>query len=195
MVRRNVPLERKLIEQRGLFDFTMSHHDLQSCLLQRLNQRMSCVATEDFLKKIGHKPTVSPGEKSTRLTLNAWRATSSKWFGSTSRTLDEQPCQRVDARLPWPVMASARAEAAAEPPAKGGGRENRHQQRRHIEDRDISLAGITDTAGDCRAPDAMHHGDQRQRHRGDDAAEAAGCSRGPERPREQDEIEPDPDLV
>src|SRR5215467_9325905 len=66
-------------------------------------------------------------------------------------------------------MASARAEAAAEQPAKGGGRENRHQQRRHIEDRDIGLAGITDTAGDCRAPDAMHHGDQRQRHRGDDA--------------------------
>src|SRR5262252_3379307 len=53
MVRRNVPLERKLIEQRGLFDLTMSHHDLQSCLLQRLNQRTSCVATEDFFNKIG----------------------------------------------------------------------------------------------------------------------------------------------
>src|SRR5262252_2488504 len=57
MVRRNVPLERKLIEQRGLFDLTMSHHDLQSCLLQRLNQRTSCVATEDFFNKIGHQPT------------------------------------------------------------------------------------------------------------------------------------------
>jgi hypothetical protein len=38
MVSRNVPFERKLIEQRSLFDLTMSHHDLQSCLLQRLNQ-------------------------------------------------------------------------------------------------------------------------------------------------------------
>src|SRR5215471_1099491 len=57
MVRRNVPLERKLIEQRGLFDLTMSHHDLQSCLLQRLNQRTSCVATEDFFNKIGQLET------------------------------------------------------------------------------------------------------------------------------------------
>ena len=40
----------------------------------------------------------------------------------------------------------------------------------------------------------MNHGDQRQRHCGDDAAEAARCSREPERQREQDEIEPDPDL-
>jgi len=45
--------------------------------------------------------------------------------------------------------------SAAEP-REGGGRENRHQQRRHIKDRDIGLAGITDTAGDCRAPEAMH---------------------------------------
>src|SRR5258707_9527565 len=99
------------------------------------------------------------------------------------------------AHLYWSPMASARSEGAAEPPAKGGGRENRHQQRRQVEDRDIGLAGIADTAGDCGAPDAMHHGDHRQRHRGDDTAEAAGCSRGPERPREHQEIEPDPDLV
>jgi hypothetical protein len=38
MVGRNVPFERKLIEQRSLFDLPMSHHDLQSCLPQGLNQ-------------------------------------------------------------------------------------------------------------------------------------------------------------
>jgi hypothetical protein len=31
MIRWNVPLKRKLIEQRSLFDLPMSHHDLQSC--------------------------------------------------------------------------------------------------------------------------------------------------------------------
>jgi hypothetical protein len=43
-----VPIERKLIEQRSLFDFSMSHHDSQSCFSQRLNQRTSCVATPTF---------------------------------------------------------------------------------------------------------------------------------------------------
>jgi hypothetical protein len=38
MVGRNVPFERELIEQGSLFDLPMSHHDLQSCLPQRLNQ-------------------------------------------------------------------------------------------------------------------------------------------------------------
>jgi len=38
MIGRNVPFERELIEQRSLFDLPMSHHDLQSCLPQRLNQ-------------------------------------------------------------------------------------------------------------------------------------------------------------
>src|SRR6266513_524951 len=38
VIGRNVPFERELIEQRSLFDLPMSHHDLQSCLLQRLNQ-------------------------------------------------------------------------------------------------------------------------------------------------------------
>jgi hypothetical protein len=43
-----VPIERKLIEQRSLFDFPMSHHDSQSCFSQQLNQRMSCVAAPTF---------------------------------------------------------------------------------------------------------------------------------------------------
>jgi hypothetical protein len=33
--------ERKLIEQRSLFDLPMSHHDLQSCQLDRLNSLIS----------------------------------------------------------------------------------------------------------------------------------------------------------
>ena len=33
----DVPLERELVEQRSLFDLPMSHHDLQSCQLDRLN--------------------------------------------------------------------------------------------------------------------------------------------------------------
>ena len=41
MIGRNVPFERKLIEQRSLFDLPMSHHDFQSCFSQRLNQRTS----------------------------------------------------------------------------------------------------------------------------------------------------------
>jgi hypothetical protein len=32
-----MPFERELIEQRSLFDLPMSHHDLQSCQLDRLN--------------------------------------------------------------------------------------------------------------------------------------------------------------
>jgi hypothetical protein len=54
---RNVPFERELIEQRSLFDLPVSHHDLQSCLMQRLNQRTSCVATEDFFNRIDPKQT------------------------------------------------------------------------------------------------------------------------------------------
>src|SRR5262249_16322746 len=38
MIGRYVPFERERIEQRSLFDLPMSHHDLQSCLPQRLNQ-------------------------------------------------------------------------------------------------------------------------------------------------------------
>jgi hypothetical protein len=38
----------------------MSHHDLQSCIPQRLNQRMSCVATTDFFNGIGQKQTLAP---------------------------------------------------------------------------------------------------------------------------------------
>src|SRR3974377_263772 len=37
MVGWNVPLERELIEQRSLIDLPISHHDLQSCRLDRLN--------------------------------------------------------------------------------------------------------------------------------------------------------------
>jgi hypothetical protein len=55
MIGRNVPLERKLIEQCGLPNSLMSHHD--SALLQRLNQRMSAHATEDFFNKIGQERT------------------------------------------------------------------------------------------------------------------------------------------
>jgi hypothetical protein len=54
MISRNVPFERELTEQRSLFDLPMSHHDLKSCLLQRLNQRTSCVTTADFFNTIGH---------------------------------------------------------------------------------------------------------------------------------------------
>src|SRR5262249_41956097 len=35
----------------------MPHHDSLSCFLQRLNQRTSSLATEDFFNKIGHKRT------------------------------------------------------------------------------------------------------------------------------------------
>ncbi|WFU46154.1 hypothetical protein QA640_44790 (plasmid) [Bradyrhizobium sp. CB82] len=51
MIGRNVPLERKLIEQRGLLNSLMSHQD--SVLSQRLNQRTSTHATEHFFNKIG----------------------------------------------------------------------------------------------------------------------------------------------
>src|ERR1700722_8618451 len=57
MTGRNVPLKRELIEQSSLFDLLMSHHDLQSCFPQGLNQRTSCVATADFFNTIGqHRP-------------------------------------------------------------------------------------------------------------------------------------------
>src|SRR5580698_2054209 len=57
MIGRNVPLKRELIEQRSLFDLPRSHHDLQSCFSQRLNQRISSRATDDFFNTIGHKQT------------------------------------------------------------------------------------------------------------------------------------------
>ncbi|HET7190448.1 MAG TPA: hypothetical protein VFI98_00905, partial [Pseudolabrys sp.] len=47
--------ERELIEQRSLFDLSVSHHDLQSCLEQRLNQPTTCVATVEFFNTIGQK--------------------------------------------------------------------------------------------------------------------------------------------
>ena len=59
MIRWNVLIQRELIEQRSLFDLPVSHHDLQSRLVQRLNQRTSCVATEDFFNTIKGKPTSS----------------------------------------------------------------------------------------------------------------------------------------
>jgi hypothetical protein len=37
VIRGNVPFKRELIEQRSLIDLPMSHHDLQSCRLDRLN--------------------------------------------------------------------------------------------------------------------------------------------------------------
>ena len=60
MIGRNVPFERELIEQSSLFDLPMSHHDLQSCLSQRLNQRISSRATADFFNRIGQKRTHAP---------------------------------------------------------------------------------------------------------------------------------------
>src|SRR5262245_46430780 len=48
----NVPFERELIEQSSLFDLRMPHHDSLSCFSQRLNQRMSGVATADFFNTI-----------------------------------------------------------------------------------------------------------------------------------------------
>ena len=50
-----VPIERKLIEQRSLFDFPMSHRDSQSCFSQQLNQRTSWVATPTFSNSIDPK--------------------------------------------------------------------------------------------------------------------------------------------
>ena len=40
-------------QQSNLVHLPMSHHDSQSCFSQRLNQRTSGVATEDFFNKIG----------------------------------------------------------------------------------------------------------------------------------------------
>ena len=37
VVGRDMPFEREFIEQRRLIDLPMSHHDLQSCQLDRLN--------------------------------------------------------------------------------------------------------------------------------------------------------------
>jgi hypothetical protein len=51
MIGRKVALERKLIEQRGLLNSLMSHHD--SVLSQQLNQRRSTGATEAFFNTIG----------------------------------------------------------------------------------------------------------------------------------------------
>jgi hypothetical protein len=46
MIGRNVPLERKLIEQRRLLNSLMPHHD--PVLSERLNQRISPAATAGF---------------------------------------------------------------------------------------------------------------------------------------------------
>jgi hypothetical protein len=59
MVSGNVPFERKLIEQSNRFNLPLPHHDSQSCLSQRLNQRTSVLATADFFNKIGQKATLS----------------------------------------------------------------------------------------------------------------------------------------
>lgn len=42
VISRDMSFERELIEQRGLFDFPMLYHDLQSCQLDRLNHRYLC---------------------------------------------------------------------------------------------------------------------------------------------------------
>jgi hypothetical protein len=48
VVRGNMLFERELIEQRSLFDLPMSHHDLQSCQLDRLNHRSLCAQQPPF---------------------------------------------------------------------------------------------------------------------------------------------------
>ena len=71
MVSWNVPFERELVEQSNLVDLPMSHHDLQPCAWQRLNQRMSCVATTDFFNTIGQKQTLSRGSVMSAITPKA----------------------------------------------------------------------------------------------------------------------------
>src|SRR5262245_12089691 len=61
----NVPFERELIEQSSLFDLRMPHHDSLSCFSQRLNQRMSGVATADFFNTIGQQRTHAPQQIAT----------------------------------------------------------------------------------------------------------------------------------
>src|SRR6516164_2922935 len=58
MIGRNVPLKRKLVEQRSLLTQPMSHHDSVPSL--RLNQRTSTGASVPFFNKIGPKPTSEP---------------------------------------------------------------------------------------------------------------------------------------
>src|SRR6516225_8444585 len=58
MIGRNVPLERKLVEQRSLLTQLMSHHD--SVLSLRLNQRRSTGASVPFFNKIGQQRTCLP---------------------------------------------------------------------------------------------------------------------------------------
>ncbi|MBP2433857.1 hypothetical protein JOH48_007809 [Bradyrhizobium elkanii] len=41
MISRDMSFERELIEQRGLFDFPMLYHDLQSCQLKRDGFRLN----------------------------------------------------------------------------------------------------------------------------------------------------------
>jgi hypothetical protein len=55
MVSGNVPFKRKLIKQSSLLHSPTSHHDSKSRLSQRLNQRISRVATADFFNRIGHE--------------------------------------------------------------------------------------------------------------------------------------------
>jgi hypothetical protein len=52
----NVPLQRKLIEQRSLLDLPMSHHIFSSA--QRLNQRTACFATQEFFNRTDPERTV-----------------------------------------------------------------------------------------------------------------------------------------
>jgi hypothetical protein len=50
-----VRLKRELIEQRGLLNELMSHHD--SVLSKQLNQRRSTAASADFFNKICQEQT------------------------------------------------------------------------------------------------------------------------------------------
>ena len=61
MIGRNVPFERELIEQRSLFDLPMSHHDLQSCLLQRLNPNCSSMTSLRQIEANRHNALKSTG--------------------------------------------------------------------------------------------------------------------------------------
>jgi hypothetical protein len=71
MIGWNVPIERKLIEQSSLFDLPISHHD--SVLSQRLNQRASARATEDFFNEIGQWETSAvPRPDDRKVTATFW---------------------------------------------------------------------------------------------------------------------------
>jgi hypothetical protein len=72
MISGNVLFERELIKQSSLLDLPMSHHDSKSCLLQRLNQRTSRVATTDFFNTIGPYRLFAPAIDALQKGYSPW---------------------------------------------------------------------------------------------------------------------------